>query len=664
MWTRTHRKWVVLTLLATLLAASPASGPAFASQTPPKATSISPGVTPAGQPAMTSPGTLSVLAGRRAYNLGPGPATRASLDNPSGVAVDTHGDLFIADEYDNVVEKVTPAGRLSVVAGVARKSGPPTPGLATSSDLDSPSGVAVDAHGDLFIADQGNHVVEEVTPAGRLSVLAGDGQQGPPKPGPANSSKLYGPSGVAVDTHGDLFIADPVNQVVEEVTPAGRLSVVAGEGQLGSPTPGPANSSKLGSPYGVAVDNGDLFIADEYDNVVEKVSPAGTLSVVAGVVGNGNGGPPTPGPARTSELDSPSGVAVDDHGDLFIADTDNQVVEEVTSAGRLAVAAGNVAQGPPTPGPATSSKLDTPSGVAVDAQGDLFIADWDNDVVEEVTPAGKLSVVAGDGRFDAPPTPGPADSSTLVPLGVAVDAHGDLFIADYWNNVVEEVSPAGRLSIVAGDGNVGRPTLGPANSSRLDAPEGVAVDAHGDLFIADYWNNVVEEVSPAGRLSVVAGDGQLGSPTPGPATSSKLDNPSGVAVGTHGDLFIADRGNNVVEKVTASGTLSVVAGVVGNGNGGPPTPGPARSSELDNPSGVAVDAHGDLFIADTDNQVVEEVTPAGRLSVVAGGTREGAPTPGPATRSGLSFPVGVAVDAHGDLFIADQGNNDVEKVTF
>jgi hypothetical protein len=242
--------------------------------------------------------------------------------------------------------------------------------------------------------------------------------------------------------------------------------------------------------------------------------------------------------------------------------------------------------------------------VAVDAHGDLFIADLGNYVVEEVSPAGRLSVMAGNGK-EGPPTPGPANSSRLFgPRGVAVDAHGDLFIADS-GNVVEEVSPAGRLSVVAGNGKEGPPTPGPANSSALDLPAGVAVDAHGDLFIADWGDNVVEEVSPAGRLSVVAGNGTLGAPIPGPANSSRLSSPSGVAVDAHGDLFIADSGNNVVEEVSPAGRLSVVAG---NGNEGPPTPGPARSSDLDLPFGVAVDAHGDLFIGDTINNDVEKVT--------------------------------------------------------
>jgi len=215
---------------------------------------------------------------------------------------------------------------------------------------------------------------------------------------------------------------------------------------------------------------------------------------------------------------------------------------------------------------------------------------------------------------------------------------------------------------VAGDGSKGLPIPGPATSSHLNDPDGVALDAHGDLFIADWDNGVVEEVTPAGKLSVVAGViGKPGPPTPGLATRSKLISPHGVAVDAHGDLFISDSFNQVVEKVTPTGMLSIVAGVAGES--GPPTPGPATSSHLDYPYGVAVDAKGDLFIADWGNHVVEEVTPAGTLSVVAGNGGVGRPKPGPATRSNLDV-FGLAVDAHGNLFLADFGNSLIEKVTF
>ena len=227
-------------------------------------------------------------------------------------------------------------------------------------------------------------------------------------------------------------------------------------------------------------------------------------------------------------------------------------------------------------------------------------------------------------------------------------------------SVTSAYAAAGDLSFVAGNGTPGPATEGPATNSSLKSPAGVAVDAAGNVYIADKGNNAVEKVTAAGQLSVFAGNGTPGAATEGPATSSPLNSPAGVAVDAAGNVYIADTGNNVVEKVTAGGQLSVFAG---NGTPGAATKGPATDSSLFYPFGVAVDAAGKVYIADTYNHVVEKVTAAGQLSVLAGNGTPGAATEGPATNSPLNYPTGVAVDAAANVYIADYTNSRVEKVT-
>jgi hypothetical protein len=297
-----------------------------------------------------------------------------------------------------------------------------------------------------------------------------------------------------------------------------------------------------------------VYIADSANNEIEKVTPAGVLSVVAG---NGAYGGSTPGPATSSDLADPTGVAVDGAGNVYIADSNDSEVDKVTSAGLLSIFAGNGGFGLPTPGPATSSELNSPTGVAVDGSGNVYIADGGNYEVEKVTPGGTLSVIAGTGTYGSP-TPGPATSSDLAdPSGVAVDGAENVYVADYYGLVIEKITPAGVLSIFAGTGTAGLPTPGPATSSELNYPYGVAVDGAGNVYIADSGNSEVEKVTPGGTLSVIAGTGTGGSPTPGPATSSDLADPSGVAASEYGNVYIADTGNNKVEEVAAATTLPV-----------------------------------------------------------------------------------------------------------
>ena len=370
----------------------------------------------------------------------------------------------------------TPSMALKVVAGLTGPKvpylGTPVPGTAVQSPLERPSALAVDSSGDLFIADSGANEILEVTAGGTLAVIAGTGQSGPPTPGPATSSTLNSPSGVAVDAAGDVFIADSGNAVIEEVTPNGNLSIVAGNGQVAgigrvsAPTPGPALSTPLGYPRGLAVDSsGNLYIADESMNLIEKVTPNGMLSVVAGVlpvttllpneVFDPNAppalplmGPSIPGPATSSPLNNPWAVAVDQSGNLYIADAINYEVEKVTPDGTLSIIAGNGKPGTPVAGPATSSPMRAPMALAVDPSGDVDIAMGGR--LLSVTPSGILSTIAGSG------TAWPQDGTSITGVkflgmtGVAVDANGNVYFADGQSAIVGEIVPSSQSGTTTG----------------------------------------------------------------------------------------------------------------------------------------------------------------------------------------------------------------------
>jgi sugar lactone lactonase YvrE len=332
----------------------------------------------------------------------------------------------------------------------------------------------------------------------------------------------------------------------------------------------------------------------------------------------------------------------------------------VPSGDTLSLLAGNGGYAAPTaPGPATSSSFRDAEGVAVDHAGDVYFASGADHQVFEVTPAGELTVVAGNGTAGTT-LPGTATSSRLnVPNGVALDAAGNLYIADTGNNQIYKVTPSGTLSILAGTGVGGPATAGPAINSELNEPSGVAVDSSGDVYIADYLGNRVEMVDPSGMLSFVAGSGVAGGPTPGPATNSKLHDPAAVAVDSAGNLYIADQDNSLVEKVTPLGTLSIFAG---NGTQGTSTAGAATSSDLDEPEGIATDPSGDVYITDSGSSQVVDVN-AGQLSIIAGtGTYGYSTYGGPATGTELGVPFGIALTPAGGLVLGDDGDDVVDVI--
>ena len=338
--------------------------------------------------------------------------------------------------------------------------------------------------------------------------------------------------------------------------------------------------------------------------------------IIKTVAGNGTYGYSGDGGiADSAKLNSPFGVAVDASGNLFIADEYNKVIRKVSTNGIITTVAGNGTYGySGDGGSATSAKLNYPTGVAVDASGNLFIADEENHRIRKVSTSGVITTVAGNGTKGYNGDGGIADSAELYyPTGVAVDASGNLFIADQYNNRIRKVSKSGIITTVAGNG-YGAGTNnggysgdgGSAISAELNGPNDVAVDAIGNLFIADQGNNVIRKVSTTGIITTVAGNGILGySGDGGSADSAELNYPTGVAVDASGNLFIADYNNHRIRKVSTNGITTTVAGNGTPGYSG--DGGSADSAELYYPSGVAVDASGNLFIADLNNNRIREV---------------------------------------------------------
>jgi sugar lactone lactonase YvrE len=319
-------------------------------------------------------------------------------------------------------------------------------------------------------------------------------------------------------------------------------------------------------------------------------------------------------------------------------------------------------------GPATAAELNQPFGMAVDAADDVFLADSKNNAIREIIKSsGKMITVAGSGQAGYSGDGGPATQAKLDgPLGVAVDAAGDLFIADSLNNRVREVVvTTGDIITLAGDGSWSdRGDGGPAAAAELADPHGVVVDASGNLFIADTGKGRIREVVAAtGDIITVAGDGSFGDDGDGgPATDAAIGLPGGLTLDAAGDLFIADFWNDVVREVDAStGMIRTVAGKGGAGFRG--DAGPAADAGLYCPLGLAVDGSGNLFIADSDNGVVREVVASTALIFTVAGIPSSGPTGdgGSALATALAEPSGVAVDGSGDLFITDSGNNRVLK---
>ena len=556
-----------------------------------------------------------------------------------------------------------PGGSAFVIETVAGSDPVRDGGPATSGLLASPHGVAMDGADSLYVADTDNHRIRKVTPDGVISTVAGTGFFGYGESGGATETPLAYPVGVTVDAAGNLYIAH-ADQILK-VTPEGVLSTVAGTGTEGfSGDFGPATSARLRFPRGLALDEaGNLYIADRWNHRIRKVAANGVISTVAGSGTRWFGG--DGGPAASAALDAPWHLTVDGAGNLYIADTRNHRVRKVTPDGVITAVAGNGAPGfSGDGGAATAARLRFPTDVAADSAGNIYVADGDTDRIRKVTPEGVISTVAGMSHM-AGDGEGATAALLFFPTGVSSGDRGNVYIADTFNHRIRKVAPDGVISTVAGAGEQGfGGDGGPATEAQLSYPRDVLPDSAGNLYIADTSNNRIRKLSPDGVISTVAGTGTEGfSGDSGPATAARLSFPRGLALDEAGNLYIADRWNHRIRKVTPDGMISTVAGsgfspfFRGDGI-------PATQADLYFPDRVAVDADGSLYIADTFNERVRKVAPDGMISTVAGTGQSGfSGDGGPAAAARLNAPTGVAVDLAGNVYIADAHNSRIRVLT-
>jgi sugar lactone lactonase YvrE len=623
---------------------------------------------------VTSDGRISVAAGDGTPGFAGdgGPAASARLSYPTGLALDSAGNLFLADSGNNRIRKVTTLGIISTVAGTGTANYYGDNDRAILAELNNPRGIVLDASGNLLIADSANNRVRKVTTLGIISTIAGTGSAGfggdvdenDDDEEDATSAILNYPTSLAVDAAGSIFVADCANQRIRKITTDGDIDTVVGNGAQGfSGDGGQATSAELNNPVALALDDaGNLYIADSYNFRIRKVS-GGTITTIAGTGEAGFSG--DGGQAISAQLYVPSGLMVDRAGNLFIADYVNRRIRKVSTTGVITTVAGTGMEGFSGDGSqATQALLHLPTAVAVDSTGNLFIADSSNSRIRKVTAGGVISTVAGGGSQGFAGDGGQATSAGLNgPVGVAVDPSGKLFITDFLDQRVRKVTPNGVITTIAGNGTQGYSgDGGPATSAQLNQPWGIAVDGSGSVFIADLVNHCIRKVAPSGVISTVAGDGKPGFSGDGEqSTSAQLKFPAGVAVDNAGNLYIADSGNNRVRKVDSAGIIRTVAGTDIAGYSGDGIQ--AVLAQLNGPTGVAVDAVGNLFVVDHHNSRIRVVTSEGVISTVAGiGTAGFSGDGGSAISAQLNGPMAVALGKAGILYVADYANSRIRKV--
>lgn len=306
-------------------------------------------------------------------------------------------------------------------------------------------------------------------------------------------------------------------------------------------------------------------------------------------------------------------------------------------------------------GAGTIARFDHPFGMAFDAAGNLYIADQGNNVIRKMNTTGIVSTFAGKGGINGSANGADTAATFYKPFGVAADAAGNVYVADAANNQIRKITPAGVVSKFAGTGVAGADDG--IDTATFNSPLGVAVDGSGNVYVADYGNNIIRKINAAGVVSTLAGNGTAGADN-GRDTSAKFNLPESVAVDAAGNVYVADNGNNLIRKVTPTGIVSTLAGngTVGSANG------TGTSASFNSPFGIAVDASGNVYVADSGNNLIRKITPSGVVTTFAGSGVRGANN-ATGTSASFNIPSGIAIDASGSLYVADENNNLIRKIT-
>lgn len=613
---------------------------------------------------LSTNGIYSTVAGNGIYGFSGdgGLATAAQLKNPWNVAVDAAGNVFIADNYENRIRKVATNGIITTIAGTGKGGFSGDGGLATAAKLMGPVAVLTDAAGNIYIADNANRRVRKITTNGIINTIAGTGVAGTTGDGgQAILARLGFLSAIALNAAGELFIADNTYHIVRKVAVNGIISRVAGTGASGfSGDGGLATAAKFNAINGVTTDlSGNIYISDTYNNRVRKVASNGIITTIAGTGGGGFSGDGAL--AKLAQLYRPTNVAIDPAGNLLIS-SNFRIRKLTVSSNIINTIAGNGSGGYCGDGGSVSlAQFYHPVGLAVDQTGNIFFADRENNRVRKITSAGIITTIAGTGVIGFSGDGGPASAAQLnLPTSVAVDAAGNIFITDYGNFRIRKIASNGIITTIAGTGVKGFNGDGLAISATIWGPDGITLDALGNIYFADQFNNRIRKISPAGTIITIAGNGTNGfGGDGGVAILAALSWPNAVKVDRMGNVLIADRRNNRVRKVTTTGIISTVAG-----NGAQPYNGDGRTAITAgiDAGAITTDTAGNFYIADTYNERIRKVNTAGIISTVAGGGINYGDG-GLASLAQVHTPMSLASDVTGNIFVAEYDNHRIRKIS-
>lgn len=544
------------------------------------------------------------------------------------MAIDADGNLYIADTTSFTVRKVSPSGEVTTFAGSPGEAGQ-ADGGGPDARFTYPTNVAVDATGNVYVVDvnitpesSSDDRLRKISPLGVVSTVRTIG---------------FSVGGMLVAPDGTVFVMDNSNSVLRKIALDGTMTAFTGQ--------------DFYSPGGVTLaPDGNFYVADSSNRTVDKVTPEGVVTTLAG-------SPETPGSndgtGSEARFEDPSSIVATPDGNLFV--TDKYAVRKVTPAGVVTTFAGAVDDRGSVDGSGTEARFLSFGAIAADSAGNLFVTDLF--AVRKITPAGVVTTFAG-ARPDSHDGVGAA-AGFVYPHGITRDAAGNLYVSDSSAHTIRKVTPGGVVTTIAGSNGMAGSADGTGSAASFNGPRGLGVDGAGNLYVADTENDTIRKITPAGIVTTLAGQpGVIGSED-GTGPAAHFSRPYGLAATADGTVYVADSYNYTIRKITAGGVVTTLAGKA-RSSGWVDDAGPA--ARFRRPYGVEIESSGNLLVLDSMTGHVRRVTLAGAVTTITQNTISGTGAFGYENYFDYYYPYDVAVDPSGNIFVSDFQSGTIQEI--
>jgi sugar lactone lactonase YvrE len=604
--------------------------------------------------------TLSLFTGHMGGSgNADGTGSIARLYNPQGIAVDGDGNLIVSDTFNQLIRVVSPTGIVSTLAGSTRVTGS-TDGSLAETKFSHPCGLDVAPNGDIYLADRANHIIRVISAEGQVSTLAGTAGSQDGVDGTGADARFSDPCDVALDSNGNIFVADGGNHIIRKITPAGVVSTFAGSAGVNAGTDGTGSNARFYSPQGIVADSSDnLYVADSGNRTIRKITPSAVVTTLAGSAGQTGSTDDSGSNARFGSL---GGITIDGSGNLFVADVGNVTIRKVTSGGVVTTLAGSAGLTGSDDGTGFAARFKGPWGMAIDGQGDLYVTDFQNHNIRKVTPEGVVTTIVGMAEERGSNDGELTSARFFNPWDLAADIDGTLYIADTSNYTVRRISPDGQVATIAGTAGQAGSTDGTGADARFasGSPMGIAVDPNGDVVATDRSNKTIRKVTALGVVTTLAGAAGESGSADGSCAEARFNNVYRPAIDKTGNIYVADLGDATIRKITPACEVSTLAGTPGQKA---TVDGTGSAARFEGPYDVATDADGNLYVADTNGSTIRKVTAEGVVTTIAGAPSVTGSSDGTGSEARFNLPFGIAVADNGTIYVADTYNHTIRKIT-